>query len=77
MIVLLAPFKLERYFAKYEFNVRYLLCASDCESLTIQELLDLEPGAAERFGRHWLGGDPRRTLAAGGDHLPVHEHCAG
>jgi len=35
--------------------VRYLLCASDCESLTIQELLDLEPGAAERFGRHWLG----------------------
>ncbi len=51
----LAPFKLERFFAKYEFNVRYLLCASDCESLTIQELLDLEPGAAERFGQHWLG----------------------
>lgn len=50
-----APFKLERYFARYEFNVRYLLCASDCESLTIQELLDLEAGAAERFGRHWLG----------------------
>ena len=50
-----APFKLERYFAQYEFNVRYLLCASDCESLTIQELLDLEAGAAERFGRHWLG----------------------
>ncbi len=50
-----APFKLERYFAKYEFNVRYLLCASDCESLTIQDLLNLEPGAAERFGQHWLG----------------------
>ncbi len=50
-----APFKLERYFAQYEFNVRYLLCASDCESLTIQELLDLEAGAAERFGRLWLG----------------------
>jgi len=50
-----APFKLERFFAKYEFNVRYLLCASDCESLTIQELLELEPGAAERFGHHWLG----------------------
>ena len=50
-----APFKLERYFAQYEFNVRYLLCASDCELLTIQELLNLEPGAAERFGRHWLG----------------------
>ena len=51
----LAPFKLERYFAQYEFNVRYLLCASDCESLTVQDLLDLEPGAAERFGRLWLG----------------------
>ena len=50
-----APFKLERYFAQYEFNVRYLLCASDCESLTIQELLALEAGAAERFGRLWLG----------------------
>ena len=50
-----APFKLERYFARYEFTVRYLLCASDCESLTIQELLDLEAGAAERFGKHWLG----------------------
>jgi aspartate/methionine/tyrosine aminotransferase len=51
----LAPFKLERFFAQYEFTTRYLLCASDCESLTIQELLDLEPGAAERFSRHWLG----------------------
>ncbi|HBF39824.1 MAG TPA: aspartate aminotransferase, partial [Firmicutes bacterium] len=33
-------FKLERYFAKYEFNVQYLLSASDCESLTIAELLE-------------------------------------
>jgi aspartate/methionine/tyrosine aminotransferase len=49
------PFKLERYFAKYEFSVRYLLCASDCESLTVNELLALEPGAAERFGQLWLG----------------------
>ena len=49
------PFKLERYFARYEFNARYLLCVSDCESLTIQELLDLEPGAAERFSQQRLG----------------------
>lgn len=35
----LSPFKLERYFARYEFNVRYTLCASDCESFLIQELL--------------------------------------
>lgn len=35
------PFKLERYFAQYEFKVRYLLSASDCESLTLRETLDL------------------------------------
>jgi len=51
----LPPFKLERYFARYEFNVEYLLCASDCQSFTVQELLSLEPDAAARFGEHWLG----------------------
>ena len=51
----LPPFKLERYFAKYEFNTQYLLCSSDCESMTVAELLALEPGAAEKFKSHWLG----------------------
>jgi aspartate/methionine/tyrosine aminotransferase len=51
----LTPFKLERYFARYEFNVKYMLCGSDCQSFTIQELLDLEPDAAQRFHTHWLG----------------------
>lgn len=37
----LPPFKLERYFAQYEFSAPYLLSASDCESLTMRELLDL------------------------------------
>lgn len=45
-----APFKLERFFARYEFNVDYVLCASDMETLTVNELLALEPGAADRFG---------------------------
>jgi len=49
------PFKLERYFAKYEFNVDYVLCASDCESLAIQDLLAPEPAANERFQQQWLG----------------------
>ncbi len=35
------PFKLERYFAEYEFSVKYLLSASDCESLSLSELLAL------------------------------------
>ncbi|HUI90222.1 MAG TPA: aminotransferase class I/II-fold pyridoxal phosphate-dependent enzyme [Anaerolineales bacterium] len=51
----LPPFKLERYFAEYEFKSRYLLCSSDCESMTVAELLSLEPGAAEKFQSHWLG----------------------
>lgn len=51
----LPPFKLERFFAKYEFNTEYLLCSSDCEAMTISELLALEPGAAENFQNVWLG----------------------
>jgi aspartate/methionine/tyrosine aminotransferase len=51
----IAPFKLERYFARYEFDVDYLLCSSDCESLTIANLLALEPGADEQFRQHRLG----------------------
>lgn len=35
------PFKLERYFARYEFNVKYLLSSSDCESLGMDELLGM------------------------------------
>ena len=48
---MLPHFKLERYFARYEFAVRHLLCASDCESVTIGDLLALEPDAAERLNR--------------------------
>jgi aspartate/methionine/tyrosine aminotransferase len=51
----ISAFKLERYFAQYEFNTKYLLCSSDCESVTIGDLLKLEPDAHERFGKHWLG----------------------
>jgi aspartate/methionine/tyrosine aminotransferase len=51
----LAPFKLERCFAQHEFTAKYLLCSSDCESLAIQDLLALEPGADDTFQKHWLG----------------------
>ncbi len=51
----LSPFKLERYFAKYEFSTEYLLCSSDCESMSIGELLALEPEAADAFQSQWLG----------------------
>jgi len=51
----LPPFKLERYFAKYEFNTEYLLCSSDCESISIADLLAMEDGTVEKFQQVWLG----------------------
>jgi aspartate/methionine/tyrosine aminotransferase len=39
-------FKLERYFAAHEFRVRYLLSASDCEALALDELLDMADAEA-------------------------------
>lgn len=53
--MILPPFKLERFFAKHEFNTEFLLCSSDCESMPITDLLALEDGATERFHNHWLG----------------------
>ena len=37
----LRPFKLERYFAEYEFKARFLLSASDCEGVAMAELLEM------------------------------------
>ena len=42
------PFKLERYFDKYEFSAPYLLSSSDCEPLLLNELLAL----ADEKGKH-------------------------
>ncbi len=33
------PFKLERYFAKYEFNTKYLLSSSDCDGYSMDYVL--------------------------------------
>jgi aspartate/methionine/tyrosine aminotransferase len=51
----LPPFRLERFFARHEFSVRYLLCASDCETFALRDLLAMEPGADEAFQRMRLG----------------------
>jgi aspartate/methionine/tyrosine aminotransferase len=37
----IAPFKLERYFAQHEFKAKILMSSSDCESLSINELLEM------------------------------------
>jgi aspartate/methionine/tyrosine aminotransferase len=70
------PFALERYFARYEFTTRYLLCASDPETTPVGDLLALEPGSDERFARLPLGyvesrgGTALRTAIAS-----QYEHC--
>jgi aspartate/methionine/tyrosine aminotransferase len=50
------PFKLERFFAKYEFAVKYLLSSSDCEPLTVDELLSYANDAHRLLWDNlWLG----------------------
>lgn len=73
----LNDFKLERFFAQYEFNARFLLCCSDCESFHIQEILDLEPDCEAAFKKSWLGytesqgSQELRALIAG-----LYERCS-
>jgi aspartate/methionine/tyrosine aminotransferase len=35
------PFAIERFFARHEFSARHLLSSSDCEALSLREVLDL------------------------------------
>lgn len=63
-------FATEHFFAQYEFNTPHLLACSDCESLTIGDLLELAGVSLDEFGRLHLGytesqGDPDlRALVA-------------
>ncbi len=62
------PFAIEQYFALYEFTTPYLLCASDCETMSIAELLALSGASQEELKQLRLGytesqGDPRLRMA--------------
>ena len=50
----IASFETEHFFAHYEFNTPYQLCNSDCESISIAELLSLAGDSLEKFGRERL-----------------------
>lgn len=61
-------FKLEVFFGKHEFTAPYLLTQSDCATMSIEDLLDLEPGSKERFLKEGLGytevqGNPALRMA--------------
>jgi len=52
----LPPFHLERYFAHWEFNVDLQFSASDCESLSLKDLMERgsQPEREEVLNQ-WLG----------------------
>jgi len=49
------PFKLERYYTLNEHSAKYSICNSDCEAMTIKEILALEKNAEDAFQNTWLG----------------------
>jgi aspartate/methionine/tyrosine aminotransferase len=69
----IAPFAIERYYERWEFQAELMLSSSDCESLTIAQLLELEPDARERLHSLWLGytevpGSPELRAAIASRH---------
>ena len=57
------PFLTEQFFAEYEFSAQHLLASSDCETMSIGELLQLSGSTLDELGGLTLGytesqGDP-------------------
>ena len=58
-IVRIADFELERFFARWEFAVQYLLCASDVEGWSMADLLELADDETRAMaGRPWSSPRP-------------------
>ncbi len=51
----IAPFEIEQYFDQYEFTTPYLLCASDCETMSIAELMQMAEVPLVDFAEIRLG----------------------
>jgi len=51
----LTPFRIERWYERYEFTTELMLSSSDCESVAVADLLALEPDARERLEALRLG----------------------
>jgi aspartate/methionine/tyrosine aminotransferase len=51
----LTPFRIERWYERYEFATELMLSSSDCESVAVAELLAFEPDASERLDALHLG----------------------
>ena len=58
------PFLTEQFFAEYEFSAEFLLASSDCETISIAQLLQMSGSTLEELGDLTLGytesqGDPQ------------------
>ena len=51
----IAPFLTEHFFAQYEFNTPWQLCNSDCETVSVAELLKMADVPLQAFGDLRLG----------------------
>jgi aspartate/methionine/tyrosine aminotransferase len=65
------PFAIERFYERWEFRTELMLSSSDCESLSVDALLALEPDATERLRNLRLGytevaGSPELRAAIAG-----------
>ena len=67
----IAPFSTEHFYAQYEFTTPYQLCNSDCETISVEELMKIAEVPLEQFGHLSLGytetlGNPllRESIAA-------------
>ncbi len=58
------PFFIERFFARHEFSAPHILCASDCESMDVDELMQLAGVAPSALGEVWLGYTESQGLPA-------------
>ncbi len=47
----ITPFATEHFYAQYEFNTPYQLCNSDCETVTVNELLQMAGVSLSEFGQ--------------------------
>ncbi|VAW33882.1 Aspartate aminotransferase [hydrothermal vent metagenome] len=69
----ITPFATEHFFAQYEFNTPYQLCNSDCETVTISELLQMADVSLAELGDLSLGytesqGNPKLRQAIAEDY---------
>ncbi|MBE0685971.1 MAG: pyridoxal phosphate-dependent aminotransferase [Anaerolineaceae bacterium] len=73
----ISPFLTEHFYAQYEFTTPYQLCNSDCETLTVEELLKMANVSWQEFGKLSLGytetlGNPELRKQISATYLSVH-----